>query len=96
MCEMVISTSIGEWPIRLVTQSCALTLQSYMQEENFDFVGRSCGLKLKEPHSITEKWPLRLKAGSSDSTAQKEFDMLQASMHSGSERYVEWRKCATE
>ncbi|KAK1811662.1 hypothetical protein LTR12_013963 [Friedmanniomyces endolithicus] len=41
------------------------------------------GLKIKEPHTIIKKWPMKLKARPSDPEAQKEFDLLQASMHSG-------------
>lgn len=63
-----------------------------MQTHRFTTMEQFWGLKIKEPHTIIKKWPMKLKARPSDPEAQKEFDLLQASMHSGSERYVEWRR----
>jgi hypothetical protein len=63
-----------------------------MKNADFDSLGLHCGLELKDPHTIVEKWPLRLRANPGDPDAQNEFNMLQASMHSGCERYVEWRQ----
>lgn len=44
------------------------------------------GLKIKTKNTLVEKWPFRFRNGAK----QEEFDMLMASGHLGSERYVEW------
>lgn len=49
------------------------------------------GLCMKTEHTIIEKWPMRLKLSLPQAGAQDEFDLLQSSGHSGSERYVEWK-----
>ncbi|APA07182.1 hypothetical protein SS1G_04092 [Sclerotinia sclerotiorum 1980 UF-70] len=49
-------------------------------------IGPIVGLKIKSKNTVVEKWPLRLKPGS----AQEDFEILLASGHTGSERYVEW------
>ena len=63
-----------------------------MKTADFSSVRLCCGLEMKERHTLVERWPLKLKAKAGDPDAQKEFDLLQASMHSGGERYVEWRR----
>jgi hypothetical protein len=62
--------------------------------QHFEFAERSraMGLMIKEENTIIEKWPLRLKLSLPQPGAQEEFDILQASDHSGSERYVEWKR----
>ena len=47
---------------------------------------------VKEENTIIEKWPMRLKLSLPQPGAQEEFDILQASGHSGNERYVEWKR----
>lgn len=56
-----------------------------MKAAEFEEAQRELGSVMKE-HTIVEKWPMKLKWA-----AQEEFELLQASMHSGSERYVEWK-----
>lgn len=48
-------------------------------------VSRSAGLGVRE-NRVVAKWPLRLREGA----GMGEFEMLAASGHVGSERYVEW------
>ena len=65
----------------------------FMRERKFDEIQRAVGLVMKKKHTIVGKWPMKLRysSPSPDAVAQKEFDLLQASGHSGSERYVEWK-----
>jgi hypothetical protein len=63
-----------------------------MQDLGFAEMSRSIGLMVKAENTIIEKWPMRLKLSLPQPGAQEEFDILQASDHSGNERYVEWRR----
>ena len=65
----------------------------FMRERKFDEVQRAVGLRMKEKQTIVEKWPMKLhfSSPSANAGAQEEFGLLQASGHSGSERYVEWK-----
>lgn len=58
----------------------------FMKECYLDDISQMVGLNIKNKHTLVEKWPLRLRKGAN----QEEFDMLLASGHMGSERYVEW------
>ncbi|KAB8302796.1 hypothetical protein EYC80_006141 [Monilinia laxa] len=58
----------------------------FMKETCLDQLSLNNGMKIKKKHTLVDKWPLRLRMGA----RQNEFDMLLASGHSGSERYVEW------
>lgn len=49
-------------------------------------ISNATNLKMKSKHTIVEPWPLRIK----ENATQYEFDVLLASGHIGSERYVEW------
>ena len=62
-----------------------------MRKQKFDEMQQAIGLCMKEPHTIVEKWPMRRQFSSSYACSQEEFDLLQSSGHSGSERYVEWK-----
>ena len=63
-----------------------------MREQKFEEMQKAIGLCMKERHTIVEKWPMKLRFSSSHTAgAQEDFDLLQASGHSGSERYVEWK-----
>ena len=64
----------------------------YMQDLGFAEMSRGVGLMVKEENTIIEKWPMRLKLSMPQPGAQEEFDILQASDHSGNERYVEWKR----
>ncbi|KAK0256380.1 hypothetical protein LTR35_018269, partial [Friedmanniomyces endolithicus] len=59
--------------------------KTYMQTHCFTTIEQLWGLQIKERHTIVEKSPMKLKARPGDPMAQKEFDLLQASMHTGSE-----------
>jgi len=63
-----------------------------MRELKFAEMTQDIGLMVKEQNTIIEKWPMRLKLSLPQAGAQEEFDILQASGHSGSERYVEWKR----
>jgi hypothetical protein len=63
-----------------------------MRELKFAEMTQHIGLMVKEQNTIIEKWPMRLKLSLPQAGAQEEFDILQASGHSGSERYVEWKR----
>ena len=63
-----------------------------MKLERFRDIEIVYGVKMKEPHSIIEKWPLRLKLQPGQTGAKEEFELLFSSGHVGTERYVEWRR----
>jgi hypothetical protein len=64
----------------------------FARERNFLEMQREIGLCAKDQHRIIEKWPMGLRLLlPRDADAQQEFDLLQVSGHSGSERYVEWK-----
>ena len=60
--------------------------ERYMRECRFDQTSEAAGMKMSSSHAVVRPWPLRLKKNAS----QQEFDLLHASSHNGSERYVEW------
>ena len=62
--------------------------RQFMEQCRFGEISTSNGLRVKGKHSIVESWPLRLK----HDTTKEEFDVLHASGHIGSERYVEWER----
>ena len=63
-----------------------------MTEFEFQEIERVFGVAMKEPHTIIDKWPLRLKLKLGQKGAQEEFKTLLESGHKGSERYVEWKR----
>jgi hypothetical protein len=62
----------------------------YMRECRFDEISKAAGLKMISKNTIIHPWPMRLKKNAT----QREFDLLHASGHDGSERYVEWKSVA--
>ncbi|KAH9206685.1 hypothetical protein DL95DRAFT_486583 [Leptodontidium sp. 2 PMI_412] len=60
----------------------------FMHECQFPEISRAAGLAAKTTNTIIEPWPMRLNKGAT----QAEFDILLASGHMGSERYVEWER----
>ncbi|KAK6392117.1 hypothetical protein LTR65_003889 [Meristemomyces frigidus] len=64
----------------------------YMELENFRAVEQYLGLRMKDPHTIIDKWPMRLRLQQGQAGAQEEFDLLLSSSHTGNERYVEWKR----
>ena len=65
-----------------------LLFDRFMSECRFLEISRNAKLTLNEENTIIGKWPMRLKK---DAT-QAEFNLLHASGHTGSERYVEWKR----
>jgi hypothetical protein len=65
-----------------------LLFNCYMSECAFRESSRKVKLILKEKNTIVGKWPMRLKKNAT----QTEFKILHASSHTGSYRYVEWKR----
>lgn len=57
---------------------------------NFSASAYSAGLMMKEPNTVIEPWPMRLKKKAGEAGAEEEFKRLMESSCSGAERYVEW------
>ena len=62
--------------------------------QKFRFVKSTAefNMQMKEPHTIIEKWPMKLKLKPGQESAQEEFKLRLASVNHGDERYVEWRR----
>ncbi|KAK5122415.1 hypothetical protein LTR85_003999 [Meristemomyces frigidus] len=65
-----------------------LTLTScrYMEGHNFKAVEQYFDMRIKNPHTIIEKWPIALKLRPGQKGAQEEFNLLLSSSHTGNER----------
>lgn len=55
-------------------------------ECGFGKISTVAGPRMKSKHTIGEQWPMRLKKNAT----QEEFNILLASSHIGSKRYMEW------
>lgn len=64
----------------------------YMKELRFEDMAQELGLEMKANHTIIDKWPLRLTIGPRENGGKEAFNALLASHHSGTERYVEWKR----
>lgn len=62
----------------------------YMMHMNFTSAANAAGLVMREPNTIIDPWPMRLKKVPGEQGAAEEFNKLLASSSSGAERYVEW------
>jgi len=60
----------------------------YEEHYNLQRIGSATGLRVRNQNRLVAKWPLKLKQNAS----REEFDILLASGHVGSERYVEWER----
>lgn len=60
-----------------------------MSANHFNEIQLIFGVVIKDPHTIIDEWPMRLDPGT---RAQWEFKLLRDSAHTGTERYVEWKK----
>jgi hypothetical protein len=60
----------------------------FMEQCRLGEISAFNGLRVKEINSIVRPWPLRL----GKTATKEEFDILHASSHLGSERYVEWER----
>ena len=72
---------------RIMFRDVDKAFQSYVKEYHFEEAAKAAGLKMKSKNTIVEAWPMRLKSNAT----QDEFELLLASGHTGTERYVEWR-----
>lgn len=57
-----------------------------MEHFSFDKIQSLSGSKIKEPHTVVEKWPMKLKLRHGEKGAKEEFDALFTSSHVGTER----------
>ncbi|KAK1048026.1 hypothetical protein LTR33_014919 [Friedmanniomyces endolithicus] len=64
----------------------------YMKVHRFDMFPAFMQMVPREPNTIIEKWPLRLKLFPHEKGAKEEFNSLLSSAHTGIERYVEWNR----
>jgi hypothetical protein len=58
--------------------------------KSFGSILRALKFKMKDEHSIVEKWPMGLKLDPNEPGAVDEFKTLLGCPHTGLERYVEW------
>jgi len=49
-------------------------------------------LRVKQTHTITEKWPTRVKTSPGEDGWEKDFAIAFGSMASPNSRYVEWQR----
>ena len=62
----------------------------FKRDCRLDEISKATGLKIKSKNTIVQPWPMRIK----ENATQCEFNILLASSHIGSERYVEWENAA--
>ncbi|KAL8762580.1 MAG: hypothetical protein Q9184_001434 [Pyrenodesmia sp. 2 TL-2023] len=62
--------------------------ERYCRMLGIEGMTQAAGMVMKGKNTVVEKWPMRL----GPRATQEEFDKLLASMHDGSERYVEWQR----
>ncbi|KAI0849407.1 hypothetical protein F5Y00DRAFT_269392 [Daldinia vernicosa] len=65
----------------------------YTMLHAFDSAALSSGLRMKDPHTIIERWPMRVSQELTEQ-AKEYFALLLSSSHNGQERYVEWSRTA--
>ena len=59
----------------------------FKSECRLDEITKAMGLEMNSKNTIVQPWPMRI----AETATQREFDVLLASGHIGSERYVEWK-----
>ena len=64
--------------------------ERYMRIHNFEDTAKGVGLQMKKRNTVIGEWPMRLKKGSTN----EQFEILNMSGNTGSERYVEWKRMA--
>ena len=62
----------------------------YAERVQMALYAATAGVRMREPNTIIEAWPMRVKKAPSEPGAKEEFEMLLASSCTGGERYVEW------
>ncbi|KAF2227139.1 hypothetical protein BDZ85DRAFT_306527 [Elsinoe ampelina] len=74
---------------------CALPFdeiwETYTQRIRFGEAARQAGMRVKEGHTLVEKWPYRVRFEAGDPVVMEGFWRRLGSGLSGCERYVEWR-----
>lgn len=63
----------------------------FRRECRLDEMTTAMGLEMSSKNTIVQPWPMRI----GQTATQREFDVLLASGHTGSERYVEWKIAAS-
>jgi len=63
-----------------------------MEKFHFKEIRQTFGVVPKDPHTITDKYPLRLSKRPGEKGAEEEFRAMNAYGKTGMERYVEWKK----
>ncbi|CAD6574887.1 MAG: hypothetical protein ASARMPRED_006963 [Alectoria sarmentosa] len=74
----------------IVFQDYDMLFEKYMDMIGLVEVGDRQGMKMKEPNSVIESWPHRMKKRAVEKGAQAEFEAVLASFTLGEGRYVEW------
>lgn len=64
--------------------------EHYADGVQMSLCAATAGVRMREPNTIIEAWPMRVKKAPSEPGAKEEFEMLLASSCTGGERYVEW------
>jgi len=89
--QTVFNQGIKNAEVLLLVEACNLfqdydtLFDRFVRECRLGSISKAAGLNMKATNTIVDPWTLRIKANST----QQEFDLLLASGHSSSERYVE-------
>lgn len=67
-----------------------MLFEKYLDMIGLEQVEDKQGMKMKEPNSVVESWPYRMKKRAVEKGAQAEFEAVLASFALGGGRYVEW------
>lgn len=67
-----------------------MLFEKYLDMIGLEQVEERQGMKMKEPNSVIESWPNRMKKRAVEKGAQAEFEAVLASFALGGGRYVEW------
>jgi hypothetical protein len=73
---------------RTLVQDFGVIFDKFEKEKDFKGIGEASRLQVRDRNKIVKKWRLRL----SRSAGKEDFDIILASGHVGSERYVEREK----
>ena len=63
-----------------------------MKVHRFDMFPAFMQMVPREPNTIIEKWPLRLKSLPHEIGAKEEFSTILSTPYTGIERYIEWSR----
>ncbi|KAK4899413.1 hypothetical protein LTR27_003146 [Elasticomyces elasticus] len=92
--QMLNSRYGGQINMMMDASTLVRDVDKYMKQHQFDMFPQYMGMTLKEPHTLVEKWPLRVKLLPHQDGAKEEFKMVLSSSFTGIERYVEWQRTA--